>query len=347
MQMLNLELLYKFSMDEMFDIVILSFHNKIHYPDIKEGVNLCEIFSMPSNVRCEHVPDRTSFAIDRSCTFLRKLSFLQPMPTEQWYFVPRTYNLLPHYNLSFLNAVPLDKFSWQSGGCIIGSPSFFLKGTSEYFESTTPRKVFFLEKGVQSQLPITFSRYYHGLFTQALANLGWEPGEYAGAQWRRGDQLLRRCNRKGRNAAPQAPLSDQSVNCGSVREFVDTVLRDCCQTSISAEAKRNTDSQGHKIYIATNEKAPKLIREVKTLSHGAMKTFSDFRFGTLLNSVDTVLEWARTMTWKGVHPIIKLLDNAYETGVRLAKKAFLKFEERLQRDESLPKYSVRIQPHRG
>jgi hypothetical protein len=69
--------------------------------------------------------------------------------------------------------------------------------------------------------------------------------------------------------------------------------------------------------------------------------------GTLLNRVDTVLEWARTMTWKGVCPIIKLLDNAYEKGVRLAKKAFRKFEERLQRDESLPKYSVRIQPQRG
>ncbi len=69
--------------------------------------------------------------------------------------------------------------------------------------------------------------------------------------------------------------------------------------------------------------------------------------GTLLNTVDTVLEWTRTMTWKGVCPIVTLLDQTYETGVRIAKQAFQKFEERLQRDESLPKYSVKIQPQHG
>lgn len=66
--------------------------------------------------------------------------------------------------------------------------------------------------------------------------------------------------------------------------------------------------------------------------------------GTLLNTVDTVLEWAHTMTWKGIHPIVDLLDKTYQTGVRIAKKAFQKVEDRLERDESLPKYSVRIQP---
>lgn len=66
--------------------------------------------------------------------------------------------------------------------------------------------------------------------------------------------------------------------------------------------------------------------------------------GTLLNTVDTVLEWARTMTWKGIFPVIELLDKAYEKGVCIAKKAFRKVAQRLQRDKSLPKYCVRIQP---
>lgn len=66
--------------------------------------------------------------------------------------------------------------------------------------------------------------------------------------------------------------------------------------------------------------------------------------GTLLNNVETVLGWARTMTWKGVPAVVQLLDTVYETGVRIAKKAFRKTEQRLKRDESLPKYSVRIQP---
>ena len=51
------------------------------------------------------------------------------------------------------------------------------------------------------------------------------------------------------------------------------------------------------------------------------------------------------MTWKGVHPVVELLDRVYEKGVRIAKKAFQEIEQRLKRDESLPKYSFRIQPH--
>lgn len=69
--------------------------------------------------------------------------------------------------------------------------------------------------------------------------------------------------------------------------------------------------------------------------------------GTLLESVDTVLAWARTMTWKATRPIVNLLNKAYETGVRLAKKAFKLIEARLQRDRALPKYCVRIQPQTG
>lgn len=66
--------------------------------------------------------------------------------------------------------------------------------------------------------------------------------------------------------------------------------------------------------------------------------------GTLLNSVNTVVEWARTMTWKGTHPIVKLIETTYAKGVRIAKDAFEAIESRLQRHDSLPKYDVLIQP---
>jgi Rhodopirellula transposase DDE domain len=69
--------------------------------------------------------------------------------------------------------------------------------------------------------------------------------------------------------------------------------------------------------------------------------------GTLLETVDTVLQWARTMTWKAVRPVVQLLDKVYANGVRVAKKAFRKIEERLERHVSLPKYGVRIQPQGG
>ena len=66
--------------------------------------------------------------------------------------------------------------------------------------------------------------------------------------------------------------------------------------------------------------------------------------GTLLNSVTTVLEWARTMTWKGVHPVVNLLDKTYNTGVRIAKAAFKATKNRLERDIDLPKYELLIKP---
>jgi hypothetical protein len=66
--------------------------------------------------------------------------------------------------------------------------------------------------------------------------------------------------------------------------------------------------------------------------------------GTLLNSVTTVLEWARTMTWKGVHPVVNLLDKTYNIGVRIAKAAFKPTKSRLQRDNDLPKYELLIKP---
>ena len=45
--------------------------------------------------------------------------------------------------------------------------------------------------------------------------------------------------------------------------------------------------------------------------------------------------------------VVQLLDKVYANGVRVAKKAFRKIEERLERHASLPKYGVRIQPQGG
>ena len=43
--------------------------------------------------------------------------------------------------------------------------------------------------------------------------------------------------------------------------------------------------------------------------------------GALLNSVDAVIHFAQTMTWKGNRPIVELVTNAYQTGVKLTKEA--------------------------
>jgi hypothetical protein len=66
--------------------------------------------------------------------------------------------------------------------------------------------------------------------------------------------------------------------------------------------------------------------------------------GTLLNTIETALRWAGTMTWKGCHPVIKLLEGVYEKGVRLSKKTMEVYEQRLERSNNLPKWNVVIRP---
>ena len=71
--------------------------------------------------------------------------------------------------------------------------------------------------------------------------------------------------------------------------------------------------------------------------------------GTLLNSIETTLEWAKTMTWKGIHPVIELLVTIYERGVRIGKKEFKVITDRINRhpNPDLKKYYVTIQPQGG
>jgi hypothetical protein len=66
--------------------------------------------------------------------------------------------------------------------------------------------------------------------------------------------------------------------------------------------------------------------------------------GALLDSAQTVLNFARTMTYNGVHPVVDLVTATYQTGVKLSQKAMDKLEERLQRLPGLEKYFVRISP---
>ena len=64
--------------------------------------------------------------------------------------------------------------------------------------------------------------------------------------------------------------------------------------------------------------------------------------GTLLDDRTTVLEWARSMTWKGISPVVNVLDRVYQTGVKITKKAFQPIANRLQRNPEIPKYAVTI-----
>ncbi len=65
--------------------------------------------------------------------------------------------------------------------------------------------------------------------------------------------------------------------------------------------------------------------------------------GDILNSVDKALGWAKTMTWKGIRPVVHLCEEIYEKGIRLTKKEMKPYEERIKRSEKLPKWDVTIE----
>lgn len=69
--------------------------------------------------------------------------------------------------------------------------------------------------------------------------------------------------------------------------------------------------------------------------------------GTILDSIEKTLKWAKTMTWKGVCPAVKLLDKAYKKGISLTKKEMEKYNQRLNRSKNLPKWDVCIEPQFG
>ena len=64
--------------------------------------------------------------------------------------------------------------------------------------------------------------------------------------------------------------------------------------------------------------------------------------GSLLDTVDTVVQFARTMTWKGAHPTVSLVKKTYATGVKICKSAMKAIEEKLHRREGLEPWHIDI-----
>ncbi len=66
--------------------------------------------------------------------------------------------------------------------------------------------------------------------------------------------------------------------------------------------------------------------------------------GSLLDSIDTVLSFARTFTWRSHQPVVTQIDRIYETGVKLSQKAMAQLEKRFERLAGLEKWFVTISP---
>jgi len=69
--------------------------------------------------------------------------------------------------------------------------------------------------------------------------------------------------------------------------------------------------------------------------------------GAKLVTVETMLEWAKSMTWKGIQPMVNLSKTVYHKGISLSKMAMRAIEARLERNPILPKWDILIRPANG
>ena len=64
--------------------------------------------------------------------------------------------------------------------------------------------------------------------------------------------------------------------------------------------------------------------------------------GELLDEIEVVLGFARTMTWSGQHPTVELVNGVYHKGVRLSAAEMKLVEQRVHRDAELGKWFLDI-----
>ena len=66
--------------------------------------------------------------------------------------------------------------------------------------------------------------------------------------------------------------------------------------------------------------------------------------GYILDTVDTVMKRAGNFVWRSIQPTVKLMTGFYEKGITLCREDREALEERLNRNDQLPKWDIIIKP---
>ena len=61
-----------------------------------------------------------------------------------------------------------------------------------------------------------------------------------------------------------------------------------------------------------------------------------------MDSVDTVLQWIKTMTWRNNSLIVHFIDKTYEKGFKLTKKEIKKYRDKIYRSTILPRWNFAV-----
>ncbi|PZO09360.1 MAG: hypothetical protein DCF25_21705 [Leptolyngbya foveolarum] len=66
--------------------------------------------------------------------------------------------------------------------------------------------------------------------------------------------------------------------------------------------------------------------------------------GTMLNTIESALQWAAKMTWNGFEPLVHLVEGNYPKTIKVPKDELALYEQQWQRSEQLPKWDITIVP---
>jgi hypothetical protein len=68
--------------------------------------------------------------------------------------------------------------------------------------------------------------------------------------------------------------------------------------------------------------------------------------GAVLDSIETAIAWAKNMTWKGIKPMVKLVNKTYEKGIIPSQEELELSREFWYPSAELPLWDVTIMPSR-
>ncbi|MGD1860087.1 MAG: hypothetical protein ACFB0E_08970 [Leptolyngbyaceae cyanobacterium] len=64
----------------------------------------------------------------------------------------------------------------------------------------------------------------------------------------------------------------------------------------------------------------------------------------MLDSVETTLQWASNMMWKGLKPVVHHLTGTYEKGIKVDAQTLASFRVDWHPSAELPKWAITINP---
>ncbi len=65
-----------------------------------------------------------------------------------------------------------------------------------------------------------------------------------------------------------------------------------------------------------------------------------------MDSIESVIKYAKSMKWNGNYPVVHLNKNKYKTGQKLNKRTMDAYERIIDRDIELGKWFVEIKPEK-